>query len=193
MSFMHTAKVPKDRVGALIGKQGKVKDKIEKSCGVRLEIDSEFGNVTIRNAARPQEMLAFKAVEVVTAIAKGFSPQRAIRLLDGEMTLYVQDLKGFTGKSSNALERVKGRIIGVDGKARTIMEQLSGAYISVYGHSVAMIGTSEEIRLANEAVTMLAKGCMHKSVYNMLERARSNTKLQRVKLWEDNVYESGNV
>ena len=156
MSFMHTAKVPKDRVGALIGKQGKVKDKIEKSCGVRLEIDSEFGNVTIRNAARPQEMLAFKAVEVVTAIAKGFSPQRAIRLLDGEMTLYVQDLKGFTGKSSNALERVKGRIIGVDGKARTIMEQLSGAYISVYGHSVAMIGTSEEIRLANEAVTMSA-------------------------------------
>ena len=193
MSFMQNVKVPRDRVGALIGKDGKVKDKIEKSCGVKLEIDSEYGDVTIRNAAKPEEMLPFKAVEIVTAIAKGFSPQRADRLLDEEAMLYVQDLREFTGKSNNALERIKGRIIGVDGKARKIMEQLSGAYISVYGHSVAMIGSSEEIRLANEAVTMLAKGSMHKSVYNMLQEARRRAKLERVKLWEDNVYESGNV
>jgi ribosomal RNA assembly protein len=190
---MQNVKVPRDRVGALIGKDGKVKDKIEKSCGVKLEIDSEYGDVTIRNAAKPEEMLPFKAVEIVTAIAKGFSPQRADRLLDEEAMLYVQDLREFTGKSNNALERIKGRIIGVDGKARKIMEQLSGAYISVYGHSVAMIGSSEEIRLANEAVTMLAKGSMHKSVYNMLQEARRRAKLERVKLWEDNVYESGNV
>lgn len=193
MSFMQTVKVPVDRVGALIGKGGKVKDTIEKSCGVKLDIDSEYGNVTIKNAAKPEEMLPFKAVEIVTAIAKGFSPQRANRLLEEEMVLYVQDLKEFVGKSSNALERIKGRIIGVDGKARKNMEQLSGAYISVYGHSVAMIGSSEEIRLANEAVTMLAKGSLHKSVYSMLQEARRRSKLERVKLWEDNRYESGNI
>ena len=192
MSFMHNVKVPRDRVGALIGKGGRVKDKIEKSCGVKLEIDSEYGDVTIRNAAKPEEMLPFKAVEIITAIAKGFSPHRADRLFDEEVMLYVQDLREFTGKSSNALERIKGRIIGVDGKARKIMEQLSGAYISVYGHSVAMIGNSEDIRLANEAVTMLANGSVHKSVYNMLEGARRRTKLERVKLWEDNVYEREN-
>lgn len=190
---MHTVKVPKDRVGALIGKGGKVKGRIENGCGVKLEIDSEYGDVTIRNAGRPEEMLPFKAVELVTAIAKGFSPQRANRLLDEEIMLFVLDLKEFTGKSSNALERIKGRIIGVDGKARKIMEQLSGAYISVYGHSVAMIGNSYEVRIANEAVTMLAKGSMHKSVYNMLQEARSHAKLERVKIWEENVNESGNI
>ncbi len=193
MSFMHNVKIAKDRVGALIGKKGKVKDEIEKSCGVKLEIDSEYGDVIIRDGGKPEEMLPFKAVEIVTAIAKGFSPQRANRLLDKDMMLYVQDLKEFAGKSNNALERIKGRIIGVDGKARKIMEQLSGAYVSVYGHSVAMIGNSEEIRLANEAITMLAKGSMHKSVYNMLQEARRRAKIERVKLWEDNVYESGNI
>ncbi|NMJ86597.1 MAG: RNA-binding protein [Thaumarchaeota archaeon] len=192
MSFMHNVKIPRDRVGVLIGKKGKVKDKIEKSCGVKLEIDSEGGDVMISNATNPEEMLPFKAVEIVTAIAKGFSPNRADRLLHEEVTLHVQDLKEFTSKSNNALERIKGRIIGLDGKARKVMEELSGAYISVYGHSVAMIGNSEEIRLVNEAVTMLAKGSMHKSVYNILQAARRRTKLERLKLWEDNGYESRN-
>lgn len=193
MSFMHVVKVPRDRLGALIGKNGKVKSRIEKICGVKLEIDSEYGNVTIKNAAKPEEMLPFKAVEMVTAIAKGFSPQKADRLVHEDIMLYVQDLKEFAGKSSNSLQRIKGRIIGVDGKARRIMEQLSGAYISVYGHSVAMIGNSEEIRLASEAIVMLAKGSMHKSVYNMLEQARRRAKLERIKLWEDNVYEPSNI
>lgn len=189
---MHNVKIPRDRVGVLIGKKGKVKDKIEKSCGVKLEIDSEGGDVMISNAAKPEEMSPFKAVEIVTAIAKGFSPNRADRLLNEEVTLHVQDLKEFTSKSNNALERIKGRIIGLDGKARKVMEELSGAYISVYGHSVAMIGNSEEIRLVNEAVTMLAKGSTHKSVYNILQAARRRAKLERLKLWEDNGYESRN-
>tara|TARA_Y100000780_G_scaffold82679_1_gene74698 strand:- start:3662 stop:4234 length:573 start_codon:yes stop_codon:yes gene_type:complete len=189
---MHNVKIPRDRVGVLIGKKGKVKDKIEKSCGVKLEIDSEGGDVMISNATNIEEMSPFKAVEIVTAIAKGFSPNRADRLLHEEVTLHVQDLKEFTSKSNNALERIKGRIIGLDGKARKVMEELSGAYISVYGHSVAMIGNSEEIRLVNEAVTMLAKGSTHKSVYNILQAARRRAKLERLKLWEDNGYESRN-
>ncbi len=190
---MHTVKVHKDRMGALIGKGGKVKDKIEKSCGVKLEIDSDYGDVTIRNAGNPEEMLPFKAVEIVTAIGKGFSPQRANRLLDVEVMLHVKDLKDYSGKSSNALERIKGRIIGVNGKARKIMEELSGAYISIYGHSVAMIGMPGEVRLANEAVTMLARGSMHKSVYNMLQEEKRRDKLERIKLWEDVDYESNNI
>lgn len=193
MSFMQVVKVPRERIGVLIGKNGKVKGKIEKVCGVKLEVDSEYGNVTILGATRVDRMLPFKAVEIVTAIAKGFSPHRADRLLDEDVMLYVQDLKEFTGRSSNALQRIKGRIIGVDGKARRVMEELTGAYISVYGHSVAMIGKSDELRLANDAVTRLAKGSMHKSVYNMLQQARRRAKLDHLKLWEDNIYESSNI
>ena len=189
MSFEQTIKVPRDRIGVLIGKSGKVKGMIEEACGIKLEIDSEYGDVTVRNSAKPEEMQPFKAVEIVTAIAKGFSPQRANRLLEGENVLHIIDLREFVGKSGSALERIKGRIIGADGKARKTMEQLTGAYISIYGHSVAIIGNSDEIRLANEAIAMLAKGSMHKSVYNMLQEARRKVKLERIKLWKDNVYE----
>ncbi len=189
MSFGQTIKVPRDRIGVLIGRGGKVKSLIEETCGVKLEIDSKYGDVTIRNAAKPEDMQPFKAVEIVTAIAKGFSPQRANRLLTGENVLHIIELKELVGKSGNALERIKGRIIGADGKARKTMEQLTGAYISIYGHSVAIIGNSDEIRLANEAITMLVGGSMHKSVYNMLQEARRKVKLERIKLWKDSVYE----
>jgi ribosomal RNA assembly protein len=189
MSFEQNTKIPRERIGVLIGKAGKVKTMIEEKCGVKLEIDSEYGDVTVRNSASPEDMQPFKAVEIVTAIAKGFSPQRANRLLDGENVLNVIELKEFVGKSNSALERIKGRIIGVDGKARKTLEHLTGAYISIYGHSVAIIGDSDEIRLANEAIAMLAKGSMHKSVYNMLQEARRKAKMERIKLWEDKEYE----
>jgi ribosomal RNA assembly protein len=189
MSFEQTIRVPRERIGVLIGKSGKVKGMIEEACGVKLEIDSQYGDVTVRDSAKPEDMQPFKAVEIVTAIAKGFSPQRANRLLEGENVLHIIDLKEFGGRSGSSLERIKGRIIGVDGKARKTMEQLTGAYISIYGHSVAIIGNSDETRLAGEAITMLAKGSMHKSVYNMLQEARRKAKLERIKLWEDNVYE----
>lgn len=185
MSFEQTVKVPRDRVGALIGKAGKVKNAIEKTCGVKLEIDSDYGDVTIRNVANPEEMQPFKAVEIVTAIAKGFSPERANRLLAGENSLHVIDLREHVGKSGNALERIKGRIIGENGKARKTLEQLTGTHISIYGHSVAIIGNPEEIRLAGDSIAMLARGSMHKSVYNMLQEARRKAKMERLKLWED--------
>ena len=47
MSFQHIVKIPKERIGVLIGKGGKVKQQIEERCGVKIEIDSETGDTMI--------------------------------------------------------------------------------------------------------------------------------------------------
>jgi len=131
-------------------------------------------------------MDAFRAVEVITAIGRGFSPERAYRLLDSEEVMFQQmDLHDYAGRSPNALERIKGRIIGEGGKARRMIEELSGASVSVYGHMVGFIGEYKEVKLATDAIVMLAKGSMHKGVYNMLQDARRRDKLDRMRLWED--------
>ncbi len=187
MSFEQSIKIPLDRVGVLIGRDGKVKDMIEKSCGVRLDIDSEYGEVIIKGNAPIEKMEPFKAVELVTSIARGCAPDKAKRLLEEDMILQIIDLKEYAGKSRNALGRIKGRIIGSNGKARRLIEELSEAYISVHGHYVAIIGKPEEVKIAMEAVTMLARGSMHKSVYNMLQNARRRAKMERLKLWEDSI------
>ncbi|MDQ3884804.1 MAG: KH domain-containing protein [Thermoproteota archaeon] len=190
MSFQHTIKIPKERIGALIGKGGRVKQQIEKRCGVKIEIDSETGDTMIMDNKSADHLEAFRAVEAITAISRGFSPDRAYRLFDDDELIFQQiDLRDYTGKSPNALERIKGRVIGEGGKARRMIEELSGAYISVYGHTVCLIGDFREVKLATDAIAMLAKGSMHKTVYNMLQGAKRRDKMDRVRLWEDNYHE----
>ncbi len=192
MSF-HVIKIPKDRIGVLIGKGGKVKEMIEKELNVRLDIDGESGDVRVSMDpnASVEDIKIFKAIEFINAIARGFSPERAKRLLEynsygvSNIMLNVIDIKDYVGKSHNSLERVKGRIIGKDGKARRILEELTDTYISVYGHYVSIIGKPEDVKLASDALMMLITGSMHSTVYNMLERARRRAKLERLKLWED--------
>jgi ribosomal RNA assembly protein len=134
-----------------------------------------------------ERLEAFRAIEVITAISRGFSPQRAYLLFDDEELIFQQiDLHDYTGKSPNALERIKGRIIGEGGKARRMIEELSGSYVSVYGHTVCLIGNFREIKLTTEAIAMLAKGSMHKTVYNMLEGAKRKDKMDKMRLWEEN-------
>ena len=189
MSFQQIVKVPRDRIGVIIGKNGKIKGEIQNKCNVLIEIDSKTGDAIISSQSEPMStrMEPFKAVEVITAISKGFSPRRAYRLIDGdEDTLQLIDLRDYAGKSSNSMERIKGRIIGEEGKSRRTIEDLTGAYISVYGHNVGLIGKSDQIKIASDAVTMLSKGKSHKSVYSMLQEARRKAKMDRMRLWEDN-------
>ena len=87
-------------------------------------------------------------MEIITAIGRGFSPERALTLIQGENALHIIDLREFTGKSSSNIERIKGRIIGEGGKARRNMENLTGALISVYGKTVSIIGDTNQLRLA---------------------------------------------
>ncbi|HEX6562034.1 MAG TPA: KH domain-containing protein [Nitrososphaera sp.] len=186
MSFQYNIKLPRERIAVLIGKGGRVKQDIEKRCGVAIEIDSESGDALITGEKSVEQMEMFKAVEIISAISRGFSPQRAMRLLDEKEMLFQQiDLRDYTGRSSSALERVKGRIIGEGGKSRRTIEELSGVSLSVYGHTVSLIGTYHEVRLATDAIDMLCRGSMHKGVYNMLQEARRRDKMDRMRLWED--------
>ena len=83
MSFEKIIRIPKDRIGALIGKSGRAKLKIEDSCSVRLEINSENGEIQILTNTIDEKFQPFKAMEIITAIGRGFTPEKAMRLLKG--------------------------------------------------------------------------------------------------------------
>ena len=186
MSFEKVVRIPVARVGVLIGRSGSVKSRIESACSVRLDIDGGTGEVVVEAGGGDVERIRpFKAVEVVTAIGRGFSPDNAMRLLRGDNALHVLDLREFGAKSRNRVERIKGRLIGEGGRARKNMENLSGTTISVYGRTVSAIGSPRNLRLAVDALSSLSEGSMHGSVYGRLESARRREKMERMKLWED--------
>ena len=185
MSYEKLIRIPTDRIGALIGKSGNTKKLIEKKCSVNLNIDSQGGEVMITSENVGESIEPFKAVEIVSAIGRGFSPENAMRLLRGENSLHIIDLREFAGKSPEQIERVKGRIIGEGGKARINMENLTNSCITVYGRTVAIIGEPNELRLAVDAISSLSNGSMHGPVYSKLESAKRKEKSEKSQLWED--------
>jgi ribosomal RNA assembly protein len=186
VSFHQVVKVPDDRIGVIIGKDGKVKDDIEDKCKVLVQIDSKSGSVIVSPHDSASLDQAFKAVDIISAISRGFSPQRAYRLLREDINLQIIDLNDYVGRSSNDMARLKGRIIGEGGKSRKTIEELTGADISIYGHTVGIIGNFEDIKLATDAVLHLIKGSSHKTVYNSLQDKRRRAKISKLYLWEDN-------
>jgi ribosomal RNA assembly protein len=179
-------RIPKERVGVLVGADGKVKRHIEEKLGVKLEVESESGGVTAtlnENATDPS--LLFRAKDVVTAIGRGFAPEHALRLIRDEDAIFdLMDLRDTFGRSESDIKRVKGRIIGMNGKTRRLIEELSNADVVVFGHTVGIIGTFEQVNVARSAVQMLIDGSQHHTVYRFLQRKRSELKKQMLELWE---------
>jgi ribosomal RNA assembly protein len=186
MSYQRTLRIQKERIGAIIGKKGLIKDEIEKKCKIDIQVDSEYGDVVLKSKTTdPLDILNInKGLEVILAISKGFSPEKAFNLFTEENSLEIVDLRDYVGKSVNSLSRVKSRLIGEKGKSRRTIEELTGSYISIYGHSVGIIGTSEQVTLTIEAITRICSGRSHKNVYNFLQEIRRKAKIEKLKLWE---------
>jgi len=161
-------KIPEERIGVLVGPGGSMKQLIEEKTKTELEIDSETGTVVVIAAQDP--LLAMRAADLVKAIGRGFSPERALVILEDEMLMLdVLDLSKMVG-TKNDMARMKGRIIGKDGRTREIMERLSGSKVSVYGKTVSLLGYPEQIKVARAAIEMLLDGAPHGSVYSFLEK-----------------------
>jgi len=179
-------KIPKERVGVLIGPEGRTKKSIEERLSVEVQIDSDAGDVTITMAEKAADpSVLFRAKDVITALGRGFSPEHAFRLIrDEEAILDLIDLRGVFGKSEADIKRVKGRIIGMNGKTRRIIEELTDTSVAVFGHTVAIIGTIEQAQVAREAIEMLIKGRMHGTVYRFLHGKRRELKKKKLEIWE---------
>lgn len=170
-------KIPKERLGVLIGKEGATKAYIESLTKIELDIESETGSIAISPTDETEDPLAvWKARYIVKAIGRGFSPETALKLLDDEIILEIINLPDFVGKSKKAVMRQKGRIIGREGRTKEIIKEMTDVDVSIYGKTVSLIGDMERIQIAKEAVQMILDGVRHKSVYAFLEKKKNELK-----------------
>jgi ribosomal RNA assembly protein len=176
-------KIAEDRVGAVIGKDGEMKARIEKTLGVKLDVSSQDGTVNIESIGN-DPLGEWKAKDVVKAISYGVSPDAALNLKDDEQTLIVVNLSDIVGRSKKGVARQKARIIGRQGKTKTHISELTGASVAVKGKHIAIVGRTEDAMVARDAVEALAGGLPHGVVYKAIEKKCSKMKKQRnVEMW----------
>ena len=166
------ARIPEDRVGVLIGPGGRTKRSIAVATATEIAIDADEGEVRLVSPDT-DPMGAVKARDIVLAIGRGFSPQRAMRLLKENTFFGVLDIKLTTGhRDKAAMRRIRSRVIGTHGRARSRIEELSGCSVSVYGSTVALIGEEEQLERGTRAIEMLLRGSEHSTVFHLLARLR---------------------
>jgi ribosomal RNA assembly protein len=173
--FSYTLKIPKERVAVLIGKEGSIKKRIEEETAIQIRIDSDEGDVYIKGE---DALKLYTCREIIKAIGRGFNPEIALLLLKYDYSFEMISLNEMIKPS--AMERIKGRIIGSDGKSRRTIEELTRCFICVYGKTVGIIGETENVALARRAVESLIQGSPHSSVYKFLERKRREMKKKDV-------------
>jgi ribosomal RNA assembly protein len=173
-------KIPRERVGVLIGKNGITKDEIENLTKTEIIVDSEAGTVAISPTEETEDPLSvWKARYIVKAIGRGFNPEISVKLMGDETILEIINLPDYVGKSKKAILRQKARIIGKDGRTKDIITDMTGVDISIYGKTVAIIGDMEQIHIAKEAVEMILNGVRHKTVYAFLEKKTRDMKIKQ--------------
>jgi len=172
---MEIIKVPQARIKALRGDRGSVTRMLEEKIKVSISLDKD-GTVTLEG----EPVDEFFALPVIKAIARGFEPRVALKLLNDEYGMKIIDLRDFA-RNAKTMARVRGRIIGEEGKAKKIIEDEAEVQMAIHGHTVAVIGELELIDIAATAVFKLAEGMPHGGVYLYLEKNRRRRNEERLR------------
>ena len=187
----HLSRVPKDRIAVIIGKGGQTRKMIENSCGGKLSIDSQTGDVSIEWDKEVDPIKKMKIPDVINAIGRGLAPKRAIQLIEDEMFLRIYDIREWVGRQPKQTKRMRGRLIGTNGRIRTLIEEFSNCEIAIYGSTVVVIGDSEGLELASPAIEGILRGSEHGTVLFGLEKDRKRQRLKSKNL--DTFQEPGNL
>ncbi len=158
----------------------KHKDLLEKELNVKLGVDLS-GSVTIEPRDNTTIDQLMKAKEIIEAINYGFDINTALELKKENYVLIVLNLREYIDKDKiNHLIRIKGRIIGEEGRARKTIEELSGAKIVISNWTIAIIGDYESAKAAKEAIEMLIQGRQHATVYRRLQSWRREMRRRKL-------------
>jgi ribosomal RNA assembly protein len=140
------------------------------------EITERLGcKITISNGNEVEidgnALSEFDARNVIQAFARGFDFNVAFKLLSDDYFFSTLDMKD-SFRNEGQIERMRARLIGTEGRTKKYIEAVSGAYLSIYGNSVSMIGTTDEIKIASAAVNILLEGGTHSAAYTVMEKTK---------------------
>lgn len=147
-----------------------VRNSLKEVCArgnVEIKLDEE-GNAVIEGEGGSEWI----AEQVLKAMVYGFEPRHALKLFSDEYFLEVIDL-GLFLKNERVIARQKARIIGEGGRVKKNFEALTGAFLSVDGNDVGILGKFEELKLAKEGISKILDGKQISSVYAFLEKRKS--------------------
>lgn len=149
----------------------KITKEVEKVCKCKVTIE-EDGMIEIGSKDAVAE---FNAKNILYAYGRGFEIETAVKLTNPEFYFKIIDLGQIESKAERR-KQLKARIIGIGGKAKRYIEEVSMAHISVYGDTVSIIGDITQLSEAETAIYTIIDGGTHKMAYIRMEAMHRKNK-----------------
>ncbi|MFL2961333.1 MAG: KH domain-containing protein [Candidatus Thalassarchaeaceae archaeon] len=167
-----------NRIAVLIGKGGQTRKMLEEASGAKLDIDSRTGEVMAVWEEEPDPVVRMKMPDVILAIGRGLAPSRAVQLIRDDIFLRMYDIREWVGRQPNQTRRMRSRLIGRNGRIRSLIEEISNCEMAIHGSTVLMIGDQDGITLAAPAIEGILSGSEHSTVLHGLEQDRKRLRMQ---------------
>lgn len=168
-------KVPKSRIGAVIGKEGRTKKELEELCDCKIQVDSVTGDVEA-TSDKANPITIYKLGMLIKAIGRGFSAERAKLLLGDNITLNIINLRDLGIHTKKTAYTRRARVIGAQGNIRKFLEDSLDCFIAIQGKTISIIGDTKNIRICHEAIMRLLKGANISSIKRFIDKSRKNIK-----------------
>ncbi len=169
---MRVFTLPAKRIARLLRDDGKALRELEKRGAVEILVKpekGEFNEVELQGSSENEWL----SEQVLRAIDLGFAPRIAMKLFAENNFLEIVDMGEAMHGKERAITRMKGRVIGSEGKIRKAIEEFTEASISISDDGrVGLLGGFEEVRLAKEAVLRLLEGAQHGGVLAFLRNVK---------------------
>ncbi len=161
--FEQEVLVSRERFSLLAKKS--IQRQIETAGNIKLELKPQERIVRI---VADDALTLWLGQQVIEAVGRGFSHTVAQKLFKPDNAYVLISLRDFGGRSRNQLQRLRSRVIGQQGRAKKTIQKYTNTDISIYGKTVAIIGSIGGVELARRAVEMLLRGAKHTTVYRFL-------------------------
>ncbi|NPA86035.1 MAG: hypothetical protein GXO42_01365 [bacterium] len=166
INYLH---VSSSRLGEIIGKKGRHKKELEKLTGTKITV-KENGEIEIKGE---DSYTILQACKVLQAMDCGFRYSEAINIILKNYIFDEIDLKQL-GLPWYHNKRILGRVIGKKGLAKQTVERLTGTWIVVNEEQlrIGILGDSEGVYYAREALLDIIRGSPHGRVFKKLEKIK---------------------
>jgi ribosomal RNA assembly protein len=145
----------------------KNKDRLEKELSITIETRGK----EVYISGEPEE--EYTAEKVIEALDFGFPFSNALEIKKEDFIFEILNIKEHTTQKN--FERIRGRIIGKDGRTLRTISTLSGCFLELSGNRLGIIGYAENIRSVEEACKLLIRGSKQQNIYAYLEKHHPET------------------
>ncbi len=150
---MFTLRIPQKQVPVFRKNENAFKHELEEALHASITVE-ETGVIEAEAAEAIDEIVL---QDIIRAIGAGFQKDEALLLLEEDTVLHLIDVTEFA-KSKKDEQRLKGRVIGRNGKMKRVVERETGTSLSIAEKSIAIIGKHENLYIAKCVIEYILSG-----------------------------------